>query len=131
MYSPELDPTIKVVFVGDKNVGKTSFLYAATTHNFPTGFIASIFDGYSKTMEIDGKRYTVLLCDTPGTMHPRIPPQHWFQYASVFLLCFDIANRESFANIESTWLPHVNLETSDVPKVLVGNKMELRCSQQE
>ena len=40
----------------------------------------------------------------------------------VFLVCFDISNRDSFENIREKWLPEIDHHKPDCARVLVGCK---------
>lgn len=44
--------------------------------------------------------------------------------ADVFLVCFDLGNRESFLNVTSRWLPEINKYEPNVPVLLVGTKFD-------
>ena len=44
----------------------------------------------------------------------------------MFLICFDIANRNSFLNISQRWLPEINQKNAGTPIVIVGTKGDFR-----
>ncbi len=44
----------------------------------------------------------------------------------VLLLCYSIDNPDSLENIEEKWMPEVSHFCPNVPKILVGNKSDLR-----
>ena len=48
--------------------------------------------------------------------------------ADVFMLCFDVTNRQSFYNITESWLPEVQSFQPNIPAVLVGTKCDLRTN---
>jgi len=51
-----------------------------------------------------------------------------YPQTDVFLVCFSIISRTSFANIEHKWHPEITHHAPGVPIVLVGNKLDLRDS---
>ncbi|KAF8519959.1 P-loop containing nucleoside triphosphate hydrolase protein [Gautieria morchelliformis] len=117
---------IKCVVVGDGAVGKTCLLISHTTHAFPASYIPTLFDGYAANATVDGK--TVLLClfDTVGQegadrLRPLTYPQ-----TDVFLLCFSLANPQSYENVKTKWSPEVNHHAPHASFILVGTQLDLR-----
>ena len=48
--------------------------------------------------------------------------------ASIFLLCFSVANRDSFENIREKWFLELRKASSNVPFMLVGTQADRRQS---
>lgn len=46
--------------------------------------------------------------------------------SDVFMICFDITNRESFDNLTEVWLPEIQFFQPNTPVLLVGMKCDLR-----
>ena len=44
----------------------------------------------------------------------------------MFLVCFSVVSPTSFENVANKWAPEINHHCPDVPKILVGTKLDLR-----
>jgi len=121
---------IKLVVVGDGAVGKTSLLISFQTKKFPTNYVPTVFENYTAPMKRENGRTPVLLhlWDTAGQEeYDRLRPLS-YPNSDVVLLCFSTVNRGSFESVKIKWFPEVNHYVKDVPKLLVGTKVDLRDS---
>ncbi|XP_071101389.1 rho-related protein racA-like [Haliotis cracherodii] len=117
---------IKLIVVGDGGVGKSCLLIAYTTGSYPAGYIPTVFDNYDANVMVDGEIISLGLWDTGGQEdYDRLRPLSYPQ-TDVFLVCFDIKNRDSFENIREKWYPEVQHHCPNTPKVIVGCKTDLR-----
>lgn len=118
--------TLKIVLVGSEAVGKTSLLIRFHQNTFPSLYVPTVFDSYWKEVSVDGNEYGLLLWDNSGNNdYTRLRPLSYPQ-TDVFLVCFDINNRESFVQLQDTWLPEVKRYQHGTPIIIVGNKMDIR-----
>ena len=58
--------TLKCAIVGDSGVGKTSMLMRYVVEKFPETHSPTIYDKFSSSITVNGKRISVTLCDTAG-----------------------------------------------------------------
>lgn len=116
----------KLVIVGDDGVGKTCLLITYTTGAFPGEYIPTVFDNYDANVMLRGRPLNVGLWDTAGQEdYDRLRPLSYPQ-TDIFLVCYDVANRHTFAHIETKWLPELARHAPGVPFTLVGCKLDLR-----
>ena len=135
---------LKIVLVGDPEVGKTWLLsrahelYATFSDDgfslFKRAFAPS--EVYSPTVfessftNVDTQNlgnYQTNIWDTGGWWIFNSVRPLTYVGADVFMLCFDVTNRESFNNITESWLPEVRKYQPAKPVLLVGTKGDLRA----
>ena len=112
--------SLKVVFVGDSKVGKTSLLYQKEEEYPPTLFIAD-----HKSVTFEGKTYQLNLFEgSASEAHTTLRP-FTCENGNVFICTFSIGHPESFANIEEEWVPEVRSYIPNVPKTMVENDIPI------
>ena len=123
-YSPT-GHTIKCVVVGDGAVGKTSILWSYTQNKFPEEYEPTVFDNYSCNVYADGKVVNLGLWDTAGQEDfDRLRPLSYPE-TDVFIVCFSLANANSFENARSKWVPEARRYCPNAKIVLCGCKSDL------
>lgn len=122
----------KLVVVGDGGCGKTSLLVVYQKKAFPQRYVPTVFENYIANVPLDtGKIVELALWDTAGQEdYDRLRPLSYPE-TDVVLICFAINLRTSFTNVEDRWLPEVTHFCEDVPKLLVGTKLDFRQNQDE
>ena len=118
--------TVKCVLVGDGSVGKTCMLVSYTSDKFPTDYIPTIFENYSANVKVDHQNITLSLWDTAGQEDYSELRKLCYPQADVFLIVFSIADPSSLENALKKWLPELNKENPQAPKLIIGNKIDLR-----
>ena len=102
------------------------FFISYATGAFPGGYTPTIVDDYTLKVMVDGKPINLRLWDTGGQHdYDRLRPLSYRQ-TDLFLVAFDVSNRDSFRNVKSKWIPELQHYAPDVPFILVGTKSDLR-----
>eukprot|EP01094_Clydonella_sp_ATCC50884_P029045 TRINITY_DN893_c0_g1_i1.p1 TRINITY_DN893_c0_g1~~TRINITY_DN893_c0_g1_i1.p1 ORF type:complete len:180 (-),score=53.73 TRINITY_DN893_c0_g1_i1:218-757(-) len=98
----------------------------APTHIVAIRYVPTVFENMTHTMEYEGGKVLLLLWDTAGQEdYDRLRPLS-YPGSDVVLLCFSLMNEISYEAILEKWNPEINVYISDVPKILVGTKADLR-----
>ena len=61
-----LSKDLKIVVIGDTNVGKTCLLQTYSTNKFPFDYVPTVFDNFSRLQTVDGEQVTMSIWDTAG-----------------------------------------------------------------
>ncbi|KAL7721305.1 Rho family GTPase [Entamoeba marina] len=119
---------VKVIVIGDTNVGKTCLLLTYTTNSFPDTYVPTVFDNYTAPISVDGKTIQMNLWDTSGSddldeMRPLSYPD-----TDCFMICFSISEEESFERIKTKWYTEIkdNCGRDDPRIIIVGTKSDFR-----
>lgn len=127
MIEEDIDTSVKVIIVGNGQVGKTSMI---------TRFAKGIFTNeYKKTLAVDflekkqylnaiGEEVTFFLWDTAGQEEYDAITRTYYKGAGAAILAFSTVDRASFDAIES-WYQKVTDECGTICMVLVQNKVDL------
>lgn len=117
---------LKVVFVGNTNVGKTCVVKMATTGTFGDDTVATLGASYvSKMVTVDKTDARLQIWDTAGQERYRGMTPMYFRGANVAIVMYSITDQESFDSIDS-WVE--SLKENAEPNVvifLIGNKCDL------
>ena len=90
------------------------------------GYIPTVFDNYTTTVSVDGKKVQFGLWDTAGQEDYDRLRHLSYPNSDVFLLAFSLVSPTSLENVESKWYPELQHHGPNVPIILVGTKMDLR-----
>nr|XP_030726750.1 ras-related protein Rab-44 [Globicephala melas] len=119
------DYAFHVIFLGDSNVGKTSFLYLLHQNTFATGLTATVgVDFRVINLLVDNKRFVLQLWDTAGQERYHSMTRQLLRKADGVVLMYDVTSQESFAHVRY-WLDCLQDAVSDsVVILLLGNKTD-------
>ena len=122
----------KVVLLGDAAVGKTTirkkFAEGITSKRYimtigvevSTKDVVLTYNGKSRNV-------TLVIWDLGGQLYFTRMRSSFYQGTSGAILMYDVSNRKSFENL-TLWIEEIKSFISNVPLVLVGNKIDLRSS---
>ena len=117
---------IKVIFLGDVGVGKTSLHIRLVERVFPHEWRPYYDDVDRKTVVVNGKEVKADLWKiNPSEEYDRLRPLN-YPNTDVVVIEFGVDNHSAFKHVEERWMPEVRLHLPDVPVVLVGTKSDLR-----
>ncbi|KAM9739950.1 ras-related protein Rab-44 isoform 1-T2 [Dama dama] len=119
------DYAFHVIFLGDANVGKTSFLHLLHQNSFATGLTATVgVDFRVKNLLVDNKRFALQLWDTAGQERYHSVTRQLLRKADGVVLMYDVTSQESFVHVRY-WLDCLqDAESDDVVILLLGNKTD-------
>jgi Ras-related protein Rab-1A len=118
---------IKIVLLGDANVGKSNIMGRLIKDEFTRETASTIGVEFSlKNIIINDTRYKVQLWDTAGQERFRSVIRSYYRGCHGIILVYDITNRDSFNNIEK-WLTDINNNCGNkqLQIILVGSKIDL------
>uniref|UniRef100_UPI00358E5B83 ras-related protein Rab-8B-like n=1 Tax=Myxine glutinosa TaxID=7769 RepID=UPI00358E5B83 len=125
------DYLFKLLLIGDSGVGKTCVLFRFSEDAFNTTFITTIgIDFKIRTIELDGKKIKLQIWDTAGQERFRTITTAYYRGAMGIMLVYDITNEKSFENIQN-WIGNIEQHaSSDVEKMILGNKCDMNNKRQ-
>ena len=126
MSTEKFDVKIKIMTLGNSDVGKTSFILRFAKNSYrDTKLITLGIDLETKIIALNNKKYQIDLFDTAGQERYKSISLNTVKNADGIILMYDITNQKSYDSI-SEWMEKIseNLE-SDIPIILIGNKCDL------
>lgn len=118
---------IKTCLIGDSSVGKTSILLRIIDGCFKENNPSTIGADYkNEVRQIEGENVSVELWDTSGQDKYRSVAKNFFRGSDGIFIVFSLADDNSLKGLEY-WIEQVKevLDPS-VPKILLGNKCDLK-----
>ena len=118
---------IKIIILGSTEVGKTSILDRYFNDVFRQNQVSTIgIDFLTKYFKFDSKKIKVLYNDTAGQEKFRAISINYLKAANGVILVYDITKQHTFDALEG-WLKYIKDNNEiDLPKVLIGNKFDLK-----
>jgi Ras-related protein Rab-1A len=100
----DFDEKIKIMLIGDSNVGKTSLLKKYIDNEYSKNYITTVgMDFQMKCLNINNKKIKLQIWDTAGEERYRIVAKNYFNSSDGFIIVYDITKRLSFDNVNN-WI---------------------------
>jgi len=122
--------TLKVIFLGDQRVGKSSLIGQFVDNRFSSSYKATIGADFStKTVILDDNPIFLQIWDTCGQDRFRKLSIPFYRGAVCCVLVFDVTSGKTFehlGNFKDEFLNHAEPENPEnFPFVVIGNKIDL------
>ena len=116
---------IKVVFLGESYVGKTSLINRYISDKFNEEVMSTLAGTYStKSIYYQNKEYFFNIWDTAGRQNYRSLNKIFLKDVNIIVLVYDITKKQSFLELQY-WLDLILEDHPDAYLILVGNKDDL------
>lgn len=121
---------IKLIIIGDSEVGKSCLLLRYTDNVFMNSYISTVGIDYKvKKVVYNNQPFTVSCWDSSGSEKFKSILPSYYRGCHGVILAVDITDRESFKKV-SYWLSQIDLYApTNIIKVLVVTKCDLSVSQ--
>ena len=101
---------VKLMLVGDANVGKTSLLYTVANGHFPEDYCPNHAEygmGAKAFRMVDGCTAVIAAWDSAGQVdYVRLRPLSYPQ-TDIFVIAYSVDSRESFEAVAHSWMPEL------------------------
>ncbi|MFX1570447.1 MAG: Rab family GTPase [Promethearchaeota archaeon] len=127
--------SLKLVLLGEANVGKTSIINSYLGKEFPDQYLPTI-GNYTAKKEYNIKEKDIIVnvtvWDAGGQRSFNPFSRTLYTNIDCALLVFDLTKpKETFLNLKKEFLENINQYSEDVVSVLVGNKIDLLTSNEK
>eukprot|EP00118_Oscarella_pearsei_P025947 m.309091 g.309091 ORF g.309091 m.309091 type:complete len:210 (+) comp45476_c0_seq1:34-663(+) len=123
----QFDCLVKLLALGDSDVGKTSLLLRYVDDFFDPEVSTTIgIDFKEKIVDKNGQKIYLQLWDTAGQERYKSITSAFYHNAYGFMIVFDLTNSQTFMNCRD-WISqlHENCSREKPDLILVGNKCDL------
>jgi small GTP-binding protein len=117
---------LKIILVGDVNVGKTNIIEKYINNDYSSNYISTIGVGLkTNCYYVDGIKVKEQIWDTAGSEKYQAVSGVYYKGAHGAIIVYDITRRDSFLSL-SKWLDTLKQYLSEEAEIfIVGNKSDL------
>lgn len=131
VFTGKTEHIYKIIVLGDPAVGKTSLLRAFTSKKFTKQYLPTVGVNILKEqieLEINGNEVQInlMLWDVAGQPQFYMLHRPYFNGADGMCLVFDVTRSSTFSNIKNWQSTTIKYGLSGIPRMLVGNKIDLK-----
>jgi small GTP-binding protein len=128
VYQGRTEAIYKVIVIGDPAVGKTSLLTKFAKNQFEERYLPTVGVNILKEpINLDESTIVNLMFwDVAGQPQFYMLHRPYFNGADGVILVFDVTRSSTFSNVNNWWNSAVKYGLSGVPRILIGNKIDLK-----
>ena len=124
---PPVPNKLKVVVVGNGEVGKTCLVSTYGNNGFPDKYVMTVAKNFESKIKYQNKEITLDIWDTGGQDEFKSVRPISYNETDVFIVCFAANNRESFSAATSKWVEEIeDTGPKNAGKILCCTKSDLR-----
>jgi len=133
IYELKKDDSIKIIFLGNNGVGKTSIIKTIKGLELSKEYESTpSISTYPLTLTKKEKKYNINIIDTNGDISLHSKLEQVIKKSSIFIIVFDLTEKKTF-NYVSKWLEiiseYIKFENDRKILVILGNKTNLSKNQ--
>ena len=124
-FHEDLIVDLKLLLIGDSEVGKTCLMTKYTDKYFVDSHITTIgIEKKEKRINLQGLNIRLQIWDTAGQERFKSLTKNYFRNVNGILFVYDITSKKSFDSAKM-WIKEADKITCGFAKILVGNKTDL------
>ena len=128
MLVENLEPSMKIIVIGNGQVGKSTLAIKFVKNIFTTEYKQTLgvdFLNIKKYVKKIDQTIDFYIWDTAGQDHFNAITRRYYRGADACLIVFAINDKESFNQVKS-WHKKMTTECGDIPTALVMSKIDLK-----
>ena len=118
------DSSIKVIFLGDSYVGKSSLINRLINNKFVELSSTLSIEYHTYIISINDYKIRMQLWDTAGQEKYNSIISNYYKGTDVAIFVYSIDKQETFENIQ-IWFKHLKENNEDSLNILIGNKLDM------